>query len=911
MKDNYIIRFSLKIKMCALFLMISLNCVGVGKTIYVESIEGVVVCYDMQDVMIKTVTVARKGVNEYLSAIPTSTTGVVTIPNEVEYQGSKYRVNAIGPNAFKDCNLLTKVVLPDSLSEIHSNAFENCTSLQSVDLPKSLDRLQSSAFSGCSSLTSIYIPAKIRYISDNMFKNCASLKSIYIASDNYLTEIGEYAFYECKALDNIDFLCNKIASNGIIEDYAFYGCSGLTNVTIPNSVTRIGNSAFMRCYGLTFITIPNSVMSIGELAFNGCRSLENVVLPNNMKNIERYIFSGCKELKSITIPNSVISIGEYAFSGCLNLMLDFLPENLQVIGQGAFRNCENMKTIVIPRKVEAIELSAFSGCSNLVSVYVRNSDPIIIERNVFEDIAEKSVLYVPYSALSKYLSNKYWNNIFSNIVEEKPQIGNTFTVKVDSILYDVEIINDNPFEVDIKGSNNMALDEEYKVPNIVWGPDKKQFVVSSINSSAFDGSIMKSLIISENIKNIADAAFSNISMLESIFIPKKVEKMGLNFVLCDNLQSVTVNWRNPSEINVNTENFKEFPNSAILYVPAGTYERYASHKLWSRFSQIVEMGPISIGDVKGLPNSQFDLPIFLKNAEEIVGLQFKLTLPKGISVAENNEGFITAMTERTEGLTVIGNKDPNSENSYLFAALSLEGRPFNGNEGDIMNIKLDAVSKLALEDYEIKMEEVHMATTSFETISPLDTYSELSIVDLFDLIYVIDGVEYKRISIKNGDSIIMEKVPTKEGYTFSGWSEEPLIMPKNDLTIVGSYIPNKYQISYMLDGNVYRVDSVFYGEEIVLPDVPIKEWHNFEGWGEVPEEMPAKDLNVEGTYSIALDMGDVNGDNRISVVDITILTNRILRKENEVFIDVTADLNGDERISVIDITMLTNKIIEK
>lgn len=743
MVRKFFIEIPLRIDICFLFLIMSLNCKGAYETFSIQSVEGVNIHY-MVDDSNKSVTVGRRDGNKNLNAIPLSTSGVVTIPDEVEYCGTKYTVAAIGNSAFYKCNLLISVVLPENLS--------------------------------------------------------------------------------------------------IINDLAFYGCTNLENISIPNSV---------------------------------------------------------------------ISIGDRAFEYCTNLKLDTLPSNLTSIGLQAFHDCKQLNTIIIPKDIEMIGNAAFLNCINLASVYVKNPIPINITDNLFENIASNSVLYVPYSTLDTYKNSYYWRNPFGNVREEKPQIGNTFTAIADSISYDVEITNDNPFEVDIKSSNNMALDEEYKVPNIVWGPDKKQFIVSSINSSAFDGSLMKSLIISESIKNIADAAFSNNSMLESIFIPKKVEEMGINFVLCDNLQSVTVNWRKPSEINVSTENFKEFPNSAILYVPAGTYERYASHELWSRFSQIVEMGPISIGDVKGLPNSQFDLPISLKNAEKIVGLQFKLTLPKGISVAENNEGVITTMTERAEGLTVIGNKDPDSENSYLFAALSLEGKPFSGNEGDIMNIKLNAVSELALEDYEIKMEEVHMVTTSFETISPLDTYSELSIVDLFDLIYVIDGVEYKRISIINGDSIIMEKVPMKEGYTFSGWNEEPLIMPKNDLTIVGSYIPNKYQISYMLDGNVYWVDSVFYGEEIVLPDVPIKEWYNFEGWGEMPEKMPARDLNVEGAYSLALDMGDVNGDNRISVVDITILTNRILRKENEVFIDVTADLNGDERISVIDITMVTNKIIEK
>lgn len=101
-----------------------------------------------------------------------------------------------------------------------------------------------------------------------------------------------------------------------IGAHAFYYCIGLINVTIPSSVTSIGNYAFYGCgVNFTKITIPNSVTSIGDYAFYSCDFTE-VIIPNSVTSIGGYAFAECFELTSITIPNSVTSIESYAFNGC-------------------------------------------------------------------------------------------------------------------------------------------------------------------------------------------------------------------------------------------------------------------------------------------------------------------------------------------------------------------------------------------------------------------------------------------------------------------------------------------------------------------------------------------------------------------------------------------------------------------
>ena len=103
--------------------------------------------------------------------------------------------------------------------------------------------------------------------------------------------------------------------NGVLVKYN--GSGGA--VTIPESVTVIGNSAFFGCATLTGVTIPNSVTSIEDWAFLDCSSLTSVIIPNSVTSIRYLSFGGCSSLTSITIPDSVTGIGGFAFEGCNSL----------------------------------------------------------------------------------------------------------------------------------------------------------------------------------------------------------------------------------------------------------------------------------------------------------------------------------------------------------------------------------------------------------------------------------------------------------------------------------------------------------------------------------------------------------------------------------------------------------------
>jgi hypothetical protein len=145
----------------------------------------------------------------------------------------------------------------------------------------------------------------------------------------------------------------------------------LTSVTIPNSVTTIGEEAFSDCDGLTSVTIPNSVTAIGEGAFRFCsgltainvdagntqytseggvlfnkdktmlllfleRKMGSYVIPNSVTTISGSAFYSCSGLTSVTIPNSVTAIGEWAFERCSGLTSVTIPNSVTAIGEGGF-----------------------------------------------------------------------------------------------------------------------------------------------------------------------------------------------------------------------------------------------------------------------------------------------------------------------------------------------------------------------------------------------------------------------------------------------------------------------------------------------------------------------------------------------------------------------------------------------
>ncbi|MCR4921580.1 MAG: leucine-rich repeat domain-containing protein [Bacteroidaceae bacterium] len=173
--------------------------------------------------------------------------GQARIASGISYRGTAYPVCRIGRKAFANCNNLTAVTIPASVTSVGEWAFQNCRNLASATISKGVQRLESGVFYGCTSLASVTIPTSVTAIEDWVFWNCCALTSVDIPSG--VTTINRAAFQEC---------------------------TGLTAITIPPSVTTICESAFWGCSSLKSIDIPASVTTIKHLAFAHCPGLTNV-----------------------------------------------------------------------------------------------------------------------------------------------------------------------------------------------------------------------------------------------------------------------------------------------------------------------------------------------------------------------------------------------------------------------------------------------------------------------------------------------------------------------------------------------------------------------------------------------------------------------------------------------------------
>ena len=229
-----------------------------------------------------------------------------------------------------------------------------------------------------------------------------------------------------------------------------------------------------------------------------------------------------------------------------------------------------------------------------------------------------------------------------------------------------------------------------------------------------------------------------------------------------------------------------------------------------------------------------------------VGIQFDLSLPDGFTLEKDTSDKEYAISE-SQAKDVVCNLTPVSNGLYRFVLYSNSLKEFV--PGELMKINLKVSEEKSLGVYPISIKDVLLSDVTGNVHKDNGASANVQVSKFFTLLYKVDGVDYKSYQVEYGASITAEPAPTKEGYTFSGWSEIPETMPAHDVTVTGTFSINSYKLTYTVDGEVYKTYDLEYGATITPEAEPTKEGYNFSGWSTIPTTMPAYDVTITGSFT--------------------------------------------------------------
>ena len=404
------------------------------------------------------------------------------------------QVTTIGFQAFKDRNSLKTIIFPETLTTIKGYAFSG-SGLESITIPETISFIGDYAFSNCNRLVSASVPKsayslgififedsanlkEVTYgptiVKGELFRGCTSLKKVTLLEG--VTSIEFKAFYNLTGLKEIHFA----SSTNIIKNYAFSG-SGLESITIPETISYIGDYAFSNCNKLVSASIPKSANSLGIFIFENstnlkevtygptivkgqlfrdCTSLKKVTLLEGVTSVEfkafynlpglreihfagstntikGYAFSG-SGLESITIPETISYIGDYAFSNCNRLVSASVPKSANSLGISIFENstnlkevtygptiaknlfsgCTNLEKVTLLEGINTIDFQAFNNLTNLTTLILKTTTPPFLGYNALNNTGLTHI-YVPAASVDTYKNDRKWR-VFADKIQAIP-----------------------------------------------------------------------------------------------------------------------------------------------------------------------------------------------------------------------------------------------------------------------------------------------------------------------------------------------------------------------------------------------------------------------------------------------------------------------------------------------------------
>ena len=400
------------------------------------------------------------------------------------------------------------------------------------------------------SITHVEIHSGVTTIGTSAFEELSALKTVTIPDT--VTAIGDNAFCWAESLTAVDIP----GSVRTIGENAFWCCLDLAEVTFHEGLQVIAPEAFTFCRLITELDLPDSLQSIGYWAFGDCTDLNRVNIPAGMTVLEDSVFSGCQSLKTVTLEDSLTAIGNSSFAYCFALENVTIPGSVQTIGDTAFYLCSVLNAVTFTGNPPAISYSAFAGAAATVRYPAVNTawgyaldsyggdlvwESYSVDGHAYTDtVVPATCLTWGYTRHTCSECGEVYMDAYVDALGHSWDSGTTSGSKT---TYTCTRCGEKRYEYNVSGTCGT---------NARWTLDTVEGILhitgtGSITSSAYSQpwksyvSGIRHVVIDEGITAIGPEAFWECNAIETIEIPNTVQSIGMQaFVWCSSLKRVVI-----------------------------------------------------------------------------------------------------------------------------------------------------------------------------------------------------------------------------------------------------------------------------------------------------------------------------------------------------------------------------------